>query len=798
MIAPLLSALLAAAAPAGVAPDSGGVDSTAAPRIVREFEPLTVLGDRFSDTRSIETVQHVPATSLRRLPVDRLVDAVGLRAGVVVGAEGLHVRGGRAGELVTTIAGVPLNETRRGSAMEVPLLAVRSADLLTGGLDADHAGSLAGVLALETESPGRRPAAMLRWLGDGLLDTGYDAGHARLSVPVPGTGLGIALAGEARLDDLGLPSTRSRGRRKILGASFGWRQDNRLLAWGKIAPVAAPGRASVEVLASRTVRQPYNPMFDFDGWVSFEGFALQTADRQLDRSYFRYRAGDHAVMTEERRLAVIGAAMTGSDRTPVRLALGWAGETALTSVGLRRDPGYIYPSNRPVFGPYDYPLADPFHTYYGDEPYFRDAGSERWFARADAARRIGLRHRVRFGAGATYEHVRMVEVDDADPEIPTVTKRRTYNAWAPGTYAYAQHRWDYGGLVWSAGLRLSSWTAGPQADGPFRLPFQGPGPPWKAPTFWSWSPRLGFAYPISTRDVFSLSYSRITQDPPRDLLYENRWLNYDRHPLGNGQLEPATLITYQMALKHVLDPLWSLQLGAFYRDLYGQPGTRMIEPMQNYYLLRYASADDGHASGIEVTLTREWPGHHRFELAYTYMEAWGTQSNLEGLAYGTNRGERPVPTGTHPLDWDQRHAVSAAMVLEVGRDWVLSWSTRAASGLPWTPLHRTPGLPDEWPSVYADQSLLNSRRLPWSENTNMALRFRPPVFFGFAAMLTVTNLFENRTDRLATLSGFPNPRINTLYDQYSAFRTETGLGGLLTPFLGIKLIDLVVQALRLA
>ena len=59
MIAPLLSALLAAAAPAGVAPDSGGVDSTAAPRIVREFEPLTVLGDRFSDTRSIETVQHV-------------------------------------------------------------------------------------------------------------------------------------------------------------------------------------------------------------------------------------------------------------------------------------------------------------------------------------------------------------------------------------------------------------------------------------------------------------------------------------------------------------------------------------------------------------------------------------------------------------------------------------------------------------------------------------------------------------------------------------------------------------------
>ena len=33
------------------------------------------------------------------------------------------------------------------------------------------------------------------------------------------------------------------------------------------------------------------------------------------------------------------------------------------------------------------------------------------------------------------------------------------------------------------------------------------------------------------------------------------------------------------------------------------------------------------------------------------------------------------------------------------------------------------------------------------------------------------------SDRVATLSGYPHPLINTTYDDYGAFRGETGLGG---------------------
>lgn len=788
---PPLAALALLAAAAGASADSAAGDSAASRRVVRRFEPIVVEGGRFADPRSIESVQPVSGASLRRLPIDRLADAVGLKAGVVAIGADLHVRGGRTGELATTLEGVPLDEPRRGAAMEVPLFALRGAELLTGGLDADHAGSLAGELELQTEVPTARPTGLVRWSSDGRRGTGYDALHARLAGPLARTGLGLALAGEARLDDLGLPNTRSRGRLELLGRSFGWRQDNRLLGWAKLAPIGRPQRASLEVLGSRTVLQPYDPMFDFDGWVSFmpdpstgefyTGRPLATAPDRLNDTYFRYRAGDHSVMTEERRVAVVGAWRGGRAAAPRRLALGWTAASSRTSVGLRPDRGYVSDANRVMFGPYDYAWADPFHAYFGDEPYFRAAGASRWFARGDGGVAIAHRHRLRFGAGGSYEHVRLDELDDAAPEIPGVDTLRSYRAWAPGAFAYVQHRWEYGGLVWNAGLRLSAFTAGPQADGPYLVPYlrdAAGADQWRAPTVWSWSPRLGFAYPVSDRDAFSLAYSRVFQDPPRDLLYDNRRRNfYDRHPLGNGDLRPAEVISYQAALKHLLDPTWSLQLGVFYRDVWGQPGTRLFQPLPGLYRLRYEGVDDAHASGFELSLAREAGRAGRLELAYTYMNAWGTQSNLEGLAYGSTLGARPMPTGQHPLDWDERHAIALSLRAPLRHGFEVAWRTRAASGLPWTPLERLPTTAGEWPTPYADQSLLNSRRLPWNENTDVSLRWSSRWTRGATVMLVVTNLFDNRTDRLATLSGYPNGRINTLYDEYGAFRTETGLPG---------------------
>ena len=43
--------------------------------------------------------------------------------------------------------------------------------------------------------------------------------------------------------------------------------------------------------------------------------------------------------------------------------------------------------------------------------------------------------------------------------------------------------------------------------------------------------------------------------------------------------------------------------------------------------------------------------------------------------------------------------------------------------------------------------------------------------------LEARNLFDVRGERAGHLDGYPNPVINTLYDDYGAYRTETGQGG---------------------
>ena len=782
MYATLFAALIAAASPAaGAPPDTQAVAPPRAERVVREFDPVTVVGGRRADRKSVEVVHAITREELRRLPVDRLVDAVGLQAGVVVTGEDLHVRGGRAGELATTLAGVSLNEPLRAVPMEVPLLALRSAELLSGGLDADHQGSLAGELDVQTEVPADRPQYMLRWVSDGRYGSGFDAGHARFSTPLGFAGLGLVAAAEARLDDQGLPSLRSRGRTTFLGRSFGWRQDNHLLAWAKLAPIATPQRASLEVLTQRVIRQPYDAMWTFDGWTYFADNSIPSPNGPEDATvgvWKRYRAADHKTMTEERRWAAIATLANASATLPMRLTAAYLRSDVLTSVGLRRSPDYINDGNRVFFGAYDRTDQDPFHAIWGDEPYFKHATTDRWSLRGDVTRRFSPRTLVRAGASAWYESYALHEVDDAQPEVTGVEVVRRWRAWAPGGAAWVQHRWEFSGLVWNGGLRAQWFDPGPQAEDALRARRTDPraSVP-EVPSRWSFSPRFGIAYPMCERDAFSLSYARTFQDPPRELLYENRRTAYDRRPLGDPTLVPSEVLSWQAALKHVLDPAWSLQLSAFARNVYAEPGTRNVEYLPYRYQLEYASADDAHAQGFEVSLQRVLPGRQFVSLVYTFLNAWGTQSNLEGLAYGTSIGPRPMPTAERPLDWDLTHVFTLGAAVHTVRQYDLSWATRIATGRPWTPLYRANDDASVWPPAYSDQGLVNSRRMPWAENTDVALRFKPRLLRGGRMMLAVRNLFDCVHELNATLAGYPNPQINTLYDEYSAYRTETGHGG---------------------
>jgi outer membrane receptor protein involved in Fe transport len=478
--------------------------------------------------------------------------------------------------------------------------------------------------------------------------------------------------------------------------------------------------------------------------------------------YERYRAADHLTMTDARSALVVLSAAREESRRRASAALSWLGARSINSLDGRDDDAYVAVERLPQFGITESPWNDPFHVYGGEMPLFRRRTSQVWSMRADLAWGAPSGNVAGVGMGASYEDVELREFDGSLWGTG-YDSLRVFHAYAPGGYAYAQGRWQREGMVVNAGVRLQYFTAGPQASD------QTLGIEPKA--FWSLAPRLGFAFPISDRDVASFAYLRVDQPPPRDFLYDQRRKISNRRPLGNPGLEPSTVVSYQAALKHLFDEHWALQAGVFYRDLFGQIGAR---PYQSAPLAvaqyRYENADEGHATGFELSVLRTSGETSRFEVHYTLMRALGTMSQEEGVPYGPLRGPLPVPIGEHPLDWDRRQTLALSGQWQQPGTWSVAWSTVVGSPLPWTPRERR--------QLQVDLDPINSRRLKWMETTDLSARWRPPWIGGRITYgLEVRNLFDHRGEIATTVDGYPNPLINTFFDDYGAYRTETGQSG---------------------
>ena len=77
----------------------------------------------------------------------------------------------------------------------------------------------------------------------------------------------------------------------------------------------------------------------------------------------------------------------------------------------------------------------------------------------------------------------------------------------------------------------------------------------------------------------------------------------------------------------------------------------------------------------------------------------------------------------------------------------------------------------------ASGKLGRSAGRPQPGRPNVNVQWTPPFAHGLTIGLESRYLFDNRSDWVASVDGYPIGVITTLYDDYGAYRTETGLGG---------------------
>ncbi|MCH7573882.1 MAG: TonB-dependent receptor [Candidatus Marinimicrobia bacterium] len=125
-----------------------------------EVEGVTVTGIR----RAIEidrtnTAAFVSAEQIENLPVQDISDLIQLQAGVVLDQSGgIHIRGGRTGEIAYLVDGVPISDqfsTDGGSLFNVETGNIQELQVISGTFNAEYGQAQSGVINVITKDPGR-------------------------------------------------------------------------------------------------------------------------------------------------------------------------------------------------------------------------------------------------------------------------------------------------------------------------------------------------------------------------------------------------------------------------------------------------------------------------------------------------------------------------------------------------------------------------------------------------------------------------------------------------------------------
>ncbi|MCF8266899.1 MAG: TonB-dependent receptor [Ignavibacteriales bacterium] len=106
---------------------------------------------------------------IKELPVTEIGDVLALQAGIVVGSGGgIHVRGGRSGQIGYQIDGVPVTDAYDGgSVVDINTSAVKELQVISGAFNAEYGQAMSGIVNLVTKDGSNNFAGSISaYIGD--------------------------------------------------------------------------------------------------------------------------------------------------------------------------------------------------------------------------------------------------------------------------------------------------------------------------------------------------------------------------------------------------------------------------------------------------------------------------------------------------------------------------------------------------------------------------------------------------------------------------------------------------------
>lgn len=673
---------------------------------------ITVTDQRGMILRDVtSSVQVISRDEIRTMPVAGIADIVNQQAGATSQGNQLHVRGGRAGEVVYLVDGVAQIDPRFNTfGSDIPMSAISETSIITGGFGAEYGNAQSGVINIITREGGSNYTGSVSANGNNweALGTASDwtwshpgpFREARLNAevaiggPEPFTSyllpaIGLNIPGDTRL---------------FVSAEWlqtGGGEDGRYAYWFN----------GWEDMTSVNVKLTYKPTprtkLNFTGYYMdrTRGFGIWQWHKFEDV----YIDEDTLSPTYEDTIANGANILYG---LPTRFNTNYSIGFGLTQT--LSDATFLEFKLNQYQAKFEYRiLNDPENPLYGVDPlYMTEYLGEGWtiedwleytpsrtldsdgFYRGGASRyawnnsssttstlrlditsQVNNNHQIKAGIEGKYFDIFDYNVDTASGGNIYMDR---YHVFPNGGAVYLQDKMEYRGMIVNAGLRFdyfdSNFDNYPADPSNPVVPGTSPSDPnhiinpVSIPIKYHLSPRIGFSHPITERDVLHFTYGHYFQTPQFDRLFGGADFDLSgAFPIvGNPGLDPEETISYEVGVKHQFDDITMIDITGYYKDITG-----LVDMQKNFYTAvdgydMYINADYGNVRGAELSIMRRPSNFWSFNANYSYSVSMGKSSSAT-QNYTYVWAGWVIPKKESYLNWDQRHSVNANLDYRIPR-----------------------------------------------------------------------------------------------------------------------------------
>lgn len=681
------------------------------------------------------------------LPVSEISDVLELQAGIVVSAGGgIHVRGGRSGQVSYQIDGVPVTDSYDGTVVvDVNSSSVQELQVVSGAFNAEYGQALSGVINLVTKDGNNEFKGQIQtYIGDYASDRKDIFWNIDDINPIAIRNIEGSLSGPIIKEKLFF-FTNLRyykndgymyGRRDFLisdrahevegsgGSRYTLDQngDGEYVSLNPLEKVFGQAKLTYNFIPG--MKLSYNFLLEDQNMKFYDGGARLTPDnnlRRFEKSYSNIFSINHAISNNS--FYTLNLSYYFKDYRHYLFEDLYTGDPSKPTL---YEDNTIHPTP-----PYSFSVGGT-----NNNRFTRNSGTI--VAKLDWATQATKEINIQFGGEFRkhrffYKNVNVVPQFDENGQKVT-----PYNVAIPSTSTtshdvylhepvegsgYVQAKFEAFNMIFNAGVRFDVFEPdgvilNDPEDPNYRNPLkpsnqfndlngngkQDPGETAKTNSdrlkYWfkdaksktQISPRLGIAFPITDRGVIHFSYGHFFQLPRYELLYANPDFELgvgsgNQGLFGNADLKPQKTVKGEIGLQQQIGDNIAIDVTMFFEDFRNLTGTQTDEILvfgraQSYS--KYSNSDFGFSKGIIVKFAQRFADGLATNIDYTYSITKGNASNPADARNALVGGALPE-TFIAPLNWDQTHTLNVSVAYSKPGDYGFSIIGNLFSGQPYTP-----------------------------------------------------------------------------------------------------------------